>query len=340
VALAALSALATTAAAVAAGTAPPSTAPRFVSMPAANAVIDFGVHLPLRNETQLEALVALQSNPKSPMYRHWLTPAQFRSTYGPAPATVASIEAALRANGFTITKADTQLLHVRGTVASVQKAFKVQLGNVPSTLGGTRLAPRQQLTIPKAISAAGATVVSLGYRPLPKPHSQLVPQNRYSAAGGYWFDDLKQAYDYPSYAKLDGTGVTIATVGYSDFSSSDAADYFGYERLGGYNRLGPAPVPQHMVFPQSIAFNPDFGVGDEADLDVQQANGSAPGATVIGMAAPATDAEGFLYVYSYIVDSNAADLIRRVRVVLHCRIQFRHGLHEHSEVVPRNVRPG
>jgi subtilase family serine protease len=136
------------------------------------------------------------------------------------------------------------------------------------------------------------------------------PLNRYSATGPYWFDDLKQAYNYPSYGLFNGAGATIATVGYSDFNSADAAQYFGHELLGSAaGSLAPAPVPTHLVFPQSLPFNPNTGVSDEADLDVQQSNGSAPGATVVGIAAPATDAEGFLYAYSYIVDSNAADIV-------------------------------
>ena len=312
-AVAALVALATTSSAYASAVArshPALTnAPRFVSMPAPNVAVDFGIHLPLRNKAQLEKLVEVQSDPDSPMFQHWLNPAQFRANFGPAPATVAAIAKYLRAQGFSITKTESQLLHVRGTVATVQRAFGVQMGNVPSQFG-TTLATRQQLTVPQAISSTGATVVSLGYEVLPQPQSRLIPKNRYSATGGYFFDDLKQAYYYPSYKALDGKGVTIATVGYSDFSSADAAQYFGHELLGSVKgSLAPAPVPQHLVFPQSIAFNPNYGVGDEADLDVQQSAGSAPGATVIGIAAPATDAEGFLYAYSYIVDNNDADIV-------------------------------
>jgi subtilase family serine protease len=269
------------------------------------------VHLSLRNEAQLDKLIALQSTPKSPLYHHWLTPAQFRASFGPTPATIAKVSAFLRSQGFTITKVETQLIHVQGTIASVERAFKVHLGNV-RLADRTILGSREQVTVPSALSSGvGATIVSLGYRILPQPQSHIVnPQNRYAANGPYWFDDLKQAYNYPAYGTLNGAGVTIATVGYSDFSSSDAAQYFGHELLGSpAGSLAPAPVPTHLVFPQSEAFNPNFGTSDEADLDVQMSAGSAPGANVIGIAAPATDAEGFLYAYSYIVDSNAADIV-------------------------------
>jgi hypothetical protein len=46
--------------------------------------------------------------------------------------------------------------------------------------------------------------------------------NRYSRHGGYWFDDLRQAYQYPSYEtmvtvngnsqRLDGNGATIGVL--------------------------------------------------------------------------------------------------------------------------------
>ena len=291
--------------------APLTIAPRFVSLPAPTTAVDFGVHLALRNRAQLNQLLALQTTKKSPLYHHWLTPAQFRASFGPTPATIARVSAFLRSQGFSVTKVETQLIHVRGSVATVQRAFKVHLGNVRVS-GRTILGTREQLTVPAALSSgAGATIVSLGYRLLPQPDSRVVkPLNRYSATGPYWFDDLKQAYNYPSYGLFNGAGATIATVGYSDFNSADAAQYFGHELLGSAaGSLAPAPVPTHLVFPQSLPFDPNAGTSDEADLDVQMSAGSAPGATVIGIAAPATDAEGFLYAYSYIVDSNAADIV-------------------------------
>ena len=285
-------------------------APRFVSVPAANAAIDFGVHLPLRNRAELERLVDLQSDPESPLFRHWLSPAQFRASFAPASTTIAMVGNALRAQGMTITKVDSQLIHVRATAATVARAFSVHLGNVRDRSGRTVLATREQVAAPAAFAAAGATIVGLGYHVLPQPQSIVRPLNRYSSTGGYWFDDLKQAYAYPAYPTLDGSGMTIATVGYSDFSSADAKAYFGHELLGSVKgSLAPAPVPKHLVFPDSLAFDPYSGTSDEADLDVQQANGSAPGATVVGFAAPATNAEGFLYVYSYIVDNDDVDIV-------------------------------
>jgi len=285
-------------------------APRFISIPAAKSTIDFGVHLPLRNVKQLEQMVNVQSDPDSPMYRHWLKPAQFRAAFGPTPAQYANALSILRQQGFTVTKVETQLIHVRGTVDSVQRAFNVHLGNIRTKDGRLVLASREQLSVPARLASTGATVVDLGYRILPQPQSNFFPQNRYGPYGGYWFDDLKQAYDYPAYGSLNGAGMTIATVGYSDFSDTDASKYFEHERLGSASTdLGPAPVPQHVVFGDSLAFNPNSGTSDEADLDVQQSNGSAPGATVVGFAAPATDAEGFLYAYSYIVDNNDADIV-------------------------------
>ena len=62
-------------------------------------------------------------------------------------------------------------------------------------------------------------------------HPKPLPDNRYATYGGYWFDDLKQAYDYPSY-KIDvGKGVTIATVSDGAYLHSDMTAYFGHEKL-------------------------------------------------------------------------------------------------------------
>lgn len=291
------------------GTAPRSVAPNFVSIPSSTQAVDFMVHLPLRNRAQLEKMVNLQSDPKSPLYRHWLTPAQFRANFGPSPAAISAATAALKAQGLTITRVDSQMIHVRGTASAVQRAFNVHLGNVRGREGELRLAAREAPTVPAALAAQNATVVGLAYTVPPKPDSVAVPLNRYGSTGPYWFDDLKQAYDYPAYPTLDGSGVTIATVGYSDFSSEDARLYFNHELLGlAKSDLAPAPVPKHLAFPGSEKFNAESGTSEEADLDVQQAAGSAPGATVVGIAAP-TYGEGFLFAYSFIIDENFADIV-------------------------------
>lgn len=280
----------------------------FVGRPAPTQAVDFLVHLPLRDSAQLDQLIRLQSAPGSPEYHHFLTPAQFRSSFGPTSATIAQATAALRADGLTISKVDSQMIHVRGTTASVERAFSTQLGIAREPSGHTMLAAKSPVTVPATLSRLGATVAGLAYHIQPQPLVQhAAPQNRYSPFGGYWFTDLKQAYEYPSYGTANGKGVTVATVGESDFSDSDAALYFGHEKLGA-GGLAPAPKIGHILLPGAAPFNPNTGISDEANLDVQQVGGSAPGATVLGVAVGGPG-EPFLEAYSFLDEYNLASIV-------------------------------
>ena len=281
---------------------------RFTANAAPTQNVEFNVKLPLRNSAELDALIHVQSSADSPMYHHFLTPAQFRASFGPTPATFAKAAAILRANGFVVTRVDSQMLHVRGSAAAVGSAFHSQLGVVAQTGQPSYFAARTPLVVPSGLSALGATVTSLSGTMRPKPLFQraAAPQNRYSKVGGYWFDDLKQAYSYPSYNSANGKGVTVATVGLSDYSTSDALAYFAHEKLG-TGGIAPAPTLGRVLLPGAAPFDPNSGIGDEADLDVQQVGGSAPGATVIGVSF-GTNSE-FLDAYAYLDESNFADIV-------------------------------
>lgn len=63
-----------------------------------------------------------------------------------------------------------------------------------------------------------------------------VPANEYGVYGGYWTDDLKQAYQYPAYGSpakggATGAGVTIGIVMENQPGAKDAAKYWADEDL-------------------------------------------------------------------------------------------------------------
>jgi subtilase family serine protease len=283
-----------------------------IGVPTPQQKMTFLVHLPLRNVAELNALVANQSTPGGPLYHHFLTPAQFRESYAPTPQTIARATAALAAHKLTVTRTTSQLLQVSGSVAATEAAFSTHLALTRDVRGAVAIGTREAVHLPSDLAALGATVHGLHQTIAPRSRARLVKQrNRDGEVGsGYWFTDLKQAYQYPSYNKYTGKGVTIATVNDQDFNSFDVQLYFGHEKLGSKpDSLAPAPVPQHIIFPGSLPFDPtSFNDSVEADLDVQQSNGSAPGATVLGIAAP-TAGEGFLLAYSFVDEENLASIV-------------------------------
>src|ERR1700742_4245247 len=53
-------------------------------------------------EADLQQLLAQQPAPSSPLFHHWLTPADFAARFGIADSDIAATESWLRSHGFTI----------------------------------------------------------------------------------------------------------------------------------------------------------------------------------------------------------------------------------------------
>ncbi len=268
--------------------------------------IEFTVALPLRNEAELDRLIALQGDERSPVYQHYLTPEQFAARYGPSPVAINLAAAALRARGFAVGNLETQSFDVAGTVAQVEKTFGVRV-EAAMRGDGPRLVVREPLQLPAELRAVDATILRLDAVAGPEPDSIFVPLNRSTANGPYWFTDLKQAYHAASYLVAIGAGRSIATVGDSDFSSSDAALFFRHEGLfTGSGSLGPPPKILHLLLKGYTPFDPKLTTSQEANLDVQQAAGAAPGATVTGVSV-AND--NFYGAYALLIKNNTYDVV-------------------------------
>lgn len=283
---------------------PSATAPSasLLSTPARGALVT--VSFPLRDEAGLDTLISAQTDKSSPLYHHFITPQQFRDSYGPDPTSVDSVDAYLRAQGFTTQRTSLGLI-ADAPQGVVESTFHIRVRAV-QTKGreaqGISLAP----TLPTALAKAGASV-SVGSF-LKHVHSKKIggatTDNRYSTAGPYWFTDLKQAYGYPANGVANGAGRSIAIVMSSDVLDSDTAAYFGHEKF--------APVPfveRHPVLGGPPSFDPASGGSDEASLDVQQSLGSAPGAKVLLYDIPDLSDTSTIAAYTKIVEDNKADIV-------------------------------
>jgi subtilase family serine protease len=261
--------------------------------------VSFIVKLPLRNKAELEQLTTLQATPSSPLFGHFLSVAQFRDRYGPTPDTLRRAAQALSAEGLRVTEVDSQSMRVTGSASAVNAAFGVRMHRIRDERGRVLSATTDTVRPQPALASLGALILGLNHGAERHAHLRFAaPRNRDSTLGGYWFDDLKEAYEYPEYSVGSGAGVTIATVGISDFSQSDTVRYFAHERLGpGASYLAPQPHFYHALMPGYSPFDANDPNSAEANLDVQQAGGSATGATVIGIATDGSDA-GFIAAYT------------------------------------------
>src|ERR1700689_1908770 len=93
----------------------------------------------------------------------------------------------------------------RAAVGESTLGMHLQLAHTDTNASGTRIVADSALNLPSELKAAGATVMSFAPMEAHVMSRQVTPalaagvDNRNSQDGGYWFDDLKQAYQYPSY---------------------------------------------------------------------------------------------------------------------------------------------
>ncbi|HEX3551534.1 MAG TPA: protease pro-enzyme activation domain-containing protein [Candidatus Elarobacter sp.] len=129
---------------------------------AANAAVTVSITLAYNNQTQLDQFVADVSNPQSPSYRHYLTPAQFNATYAPTAQQEQSVIDTLKAAGFTITQRfpNRTIVDAQAPSASVERFFATEMHNVQQGKYGQRFANLKPATVPASI-ASNVRAVSL-----------------------------------------------------------------------------------------------------------------------------------------------------------------------------------
>lgn len=279
--------------------------------------VEFDVFLPIRNRDQLEQLIEQQQDPASPLYHQWLTPKSFAAQFGPTAASLARVKAALEAQGFKVTAVQTRSLHVSGNVDMVQRAFATHLDRVVRSAHAPRLVAKGGLSLPAVLAAENVVIPNFSPRPNARPHAvnlgAVVPDNRRSDHGGYYYNDLKQAYDYPSYETkvngqtLDGSGAKVAILMSNDVLDSDVQAMFDHEHFSTTTGK-PDPTLAGRVYVNGGApFDPNASF--EASLDVQQVIGGAPGSAVTLVDIPDLSDANILAGYLDIVESNAYDVV-------------------------------
>lgn len=273
--------------------------------------VHFDVLLPLRNKDKLEALVRAQADPSSAQYHKWLKPAEFAAEFGPARATVHRVADYLKARGFQV-KEYARSVRATGTADLISRNFGAQLVLAKSVDGATHVVSRQSLSLPAYLTTAGAQILSFAPHAA-HPYSQIVggkldvgttrkpaaaggagPQatvaNRYSETGPFWFDDLKQAYQYPAATDtitvgdttrpFNGTGATITAIMSSDVLDSDIKAVFDHENWSTVSGKPDPTLAGRFYVDGGAPFVGD-GATFEASLDVQQELTGAPGAQVV-----------------------------------------------------------
>jgi subtilase family serine protease len=266
--------------------------------------VAFDVYLHLRNGAELDTLLDEQQLPGSPQFHRWLTPSQFRARFGADPAEIARVTAELRAAGLAAAVNGSHSLHVTGSAAAVERAFATRLARARFAEGSERMVAEVTPTLPPALAAAGAVVAQFAPANHMRRHSHAIarniPYNRSSTTGFYWFDDLKQAYRFPSFSFATGKGVNIGILMSGDYDPSDMKLYFGHEKLA-VPHITSVPIYGGAPFSTSTS--------DETSLDIQQNGGMAPEANITLFNLPDLSDAGVLAGLTTVVENNATDVV-------------------------------
>ncbi len=112
------------------------------------------------HQAELDALVANQADRRSPLYRHFLTSAQFNAYFAPTPQQHAYVIAALRRAGLTVTHVfpNRTLLDVRAPSAAAERFFGTEIHSIAQTGYGTRFANVKPIVVPAGLAPLVARV--------------------------------------------------------------------------------------------------------------------------------------------------------------------------------------
>jgi subtilase family serine protease len=240
-------------------------------------------------EANLQALIAAQQNPSSPLYHQWLTPDQFAAQFGMSDADLSKVESWLEQQGFSIDSVARSKngIHFSGTVRQVEQAFSTQMHNYKVN-GSEHFAPSTALSVPAALASTILIVQNLdNFRPSARVvfRKNMRARANFTGAGStnaqnetifFAPGDIKTAYDITplSSASVTGAGQSITIVGQSAVQQSDLTNF--------QNAAGLSPNSPTLYLVPNTGASTVEAEGDEAesDLDLEWSDAIAPGATI------------------------------------------------------------
>jgi subtilase family serine protease len=266
----------------------------------ANMPLRLAFTLGYRHQSELDALVLAQSDPRSPYFRRFLTARQFQNYFSPSPQQYANVEHVLRAAGFVVAPAlpNRTVIDALAPSGAVERFFGTEIHRGVQAGHGVRYANAREAALPAALRGLVVSFSGLDNLISFAPRYELGDADETDIAGGalkgpnggYGPLAFAQGYDEPLQHGYDGTGRSIANVMAGDIADSDLAGYlqqFGVTPAFGLTRVA--------------VDGGAFGHDDvETTLDVEAMTGTAPGAQV------------YLYSFPEFTDTDAEDAYNKI----------------------------
>jgi subtilase family serine protease len=298
--------------------------------------VDLAVTLGFRDQAGLDALTAAVSNPRSPSYGHYLSPAQFHARFSQPSSSVTRVVSWLRSKGLTVGKvpANHLLVFASGTVAQAEAAFGTHL-NYYRVDGAVMRGPAAAPSIPSSLTGIVRGVIGLARTTVqhdarvnaPPPAAfkvghpcstywgQKMATNKPKAYGatqpfapcGYSPQQIRGAYgvDQLIESGIDGTGQTVAVV--DAFHALTIRDDL---KIYSHRHGLPDPVlTQRNVAPARGQKGNKQGWYGEETLDLEAVHSMAPGAHLLYEGAKDNQNVNILERVIDVVDNDLASII-------------------------------
>ena len=281
----------------------------------------FDVALRQPNAGALQNLLSELTTLGSSQYRHFLTTREFARRFGAPPSEASAVRSYFTSFGLTVGPLSRGhiLLHVSGPSVDVAHAFATALIGVSRhghSLGAQFAA---SATLPSPIAHDVRAIAGLDTVVTPHAESLHPYRSAHEASvttcaaatggaaptsttpnslGGYTLQQQAQLYGLASaYANgFDGTGQTIAVYELEGYNPTDVSSF----------------ASCYGITPHVTNVNVDGGAtssnGQEATLDVEEALGLAPGASITVYAGP-NNSTGPTDIYQRIADDNTASVV-------------------------------
>jgi subtilase family serine protease len=279
----------------------------------------------------LESFATEVSTPGSPMYGHYIAPAQFAQQFGATADQVQAVESSLRAHGLDPGPVSTNSLSipVDATAGALSQAFSTSFSRVALPDGTSAItnqrAPSLDAGVASHVQAVlGLDTLSTAKPLLVRPHATAAPAPQSkphvvtggpqpciaasqagASQGGYTADQIASAYGAsglyesggPGGQPDEGAGQTVAIL---ELESYDRGDIAAFEQCYGVN----APVANVPV---------DGGAGSgpgsgEAALDIENVIGLAPNASIAVFEGP-NSGTGPYDTFNAIISQDAAQVV-------------------------------
>lgn len=263
------------------------------------------VVVPLRDERGLLDFARLVNDPSSPLYRHFLTPAQIGDSFGAAPGDYIGAYNYFAQAGLAVQSWPQRgALRVFGEQARIEAALHTTVG-VYTTGNRTFFAPMNKPTVDESVHVAGVARI-VTRRSMHNPMIVVTPPI-HVAGGlgnnlllGYSPWQLASAFDYTGAYNtgITGRGITIGIIGTGPMSSADVPAYRGLYAVPGTGTVKQVDVttvcpvcssglqtPPPVTPPCQQTDPPDYNVCNpediEAQLDTEQSSSLARDSSVL-----------------------------------------------------------